>query len=82
MVINQEMIDKGVSQRPIVKFMYNNTPIARELDYDTEEKQVIQRSLTQAENILNLCIERRELGKLGVISFIDIEHGEFIQKYL
>lgn len=81
-VTNQEMIDKGVSQRPIVKFLYNSTPIARELDYDSEEKEVIQRSLTQAENILNLCIERRELGKLGVISFIDIEHGEFLQKYL
>jgi superfamily II DNA or RNA helicase len=79
-VTNQEMIDKGVSQRPIVKFLFNNTPIARELDYDAEEKEVIQRSITQAENILNLCIERKD--KKGVVSFIDIEHGEFLQKWL
>lgn len=79
-VTNQEMIDKGVSQRPIVTMMLNPTKEPAFADYDKEEKAVIQKSLEQANQIFELCKERKD--KFGVISFIDIEHGEYLLQHL
>lgn len=79
-ISNKELIEKGVSLRPIVKMMLNDTKGKYLMSYEEEEKTIIQNSVNQANRISDLIISLD--GSAGVVSYIDIAHGEFMYNNL
>ncbi len=81
-VTNQNLIDKGVSLRPIIHLHLNKTETKNKilLTYVLEQELAVLYSLPRLEQIKDIIRENKKMDT--IISFIIIEHGEFLLKHL
>ena len=80
-VTNQQMIDLGVSQKPLVKIKYCHTPDKRPaLPYELEQELWVELSLHRATMIGDIVEEHGD--KYIMISYTKKQHGYFLYDYL
>jgi superfamily II DNA or RNA helicase len=80
-ITNKELIEKGVSQMPTVNVLWNNVPIRPVSSYPKEEYENIH----SCENRVKLICEEiiaKNLGKQILITFKDVEHGNYMYDYI
>lgn len=81
-ITNKELIDKGVSQMPDIKILYNDSGKGSKLamGYDDEMEEFVWSSEPRMKLIKDLVDKHSEEQIL--ITFVRKEHGEFMYEYL
>lgn len=75
-ITNRELIDKGVSQNPVVKILLNPEKVLGTLSYETEKTNIVLESKARVNAIVGILEAHTEGAVL--ITFNNIVHGEFM----
>lgn len=79
-ISNDDLINLGVSRKPIIRVYLNPTPVIKYPSYEEEQKYVVEESEERLNLMMDLIEER--LDKYILISCSKIEHGQRIYKAL